>query len=92
MIGKIAGVVLKLIFPKIEKKLEQVKQDIIEHIFKVGKLEHMLKYVEMPNEADRRGILNLTKIEKLEEQMKMMAKELKAINDVVKAAKKLRSL
>tara|TARA_Y100000310_G_scaffold183292_1_gene183418 strand:- start:911 stop:1207 length:297 start_codon:yes stop_codon:yes gene_type:complete len=47
IIGKIAQAVLKLIMP-----------NVIEHIFKVGKLDKLLNYMELPNEADR-GILKL---------------------------------
>ena len=41
IIGKIAQAVLKLIMP-----------NVIEHIFKVGKLDKLLKYMELPNDAD----------------------------------------
>ena len=92
MINKLINPLLKLIFPKIEKKLAKAKQDIVEHIFKAAKLEKLLTYMEMPNDADR-------KIERLEEQMRMVAKDLHppAINlkeweDVKADLKKIRKL
>ena len=33
-----APMILKLVFPKLEKKMDKLKLDIIEHIFKVGKI------------------------------------------------------
>ena len=47
IIGKIAKAVLKLIMP-----------NIIEHMMKVFKLDKLVNYMELPNEADR-GVLKL---------------------------------
>lgn len=58
MIGKIAKAVLKLILP-----------DVNDHLLKVFKLDKIMNYVELENDADR-------KIAKLEEQMKMVAKDI----------------
>ena len=58
MIGKIAKAVLKLILP-----------DENDHLLKVFKLDKIMNYVELENDADR-------KIAKLEEQMKMVAKDI----------------
>ena len=52
-----APMVLKLIMPKIN-----------DHLIKVFKLEKVLQYVELPNEADIR-------LDKLEAQIKMLAKD-----------------
>ena len=41
---------------------------IMEHIAKVFKMQKLLDYMELPNEADKR-------IDKLETQMKLLAKE-----------------
>ena len=75
MIGKIAKAVLKLILP-----------DVTEHLLKVFKLEKVLAYVELPNEADK-GVL------KLQDQMNMMQGELKemskALDDVRALTKKV---
>ena len=81
MIGKIAKAVLKLILP-----------DVTEHLLKVFKLDKLLNYMELENDADR-GVRKLKdEVGMVKDQMKAMTKELKAINDVIKAAKKLRSL
>ena len=77
MIGikKIAKAVLKLLLP-----------DVTEHLLKVFKLEKVLAYVELPNEADK-GVL------KLQDQMNMMQGELKdmskALDDVRALTKKV---
>ena len=52
-----APMILKLIMPKIN-----------EHLIKVFKLEMVLQYVELPNEADIR-------LDKLEAQIEMLAKD-----------------
>ena len=73
MIGKLVikliGPLLKLIFPKIDKKFSDMRQDIIEHIFKVGKIEDSIRYMELPNEADRR-------IDVIEEKFEKMVKDI----------------
>ena len=61
MIAKLIHPLLKLIFPKIEKKIDDLREDLVEHFAKVFKLDKVLRYMELPNDADR-------KIEKLEEQ------------------------
>ena len=65
IIGKIAKSVLKLILP-----------DVMEHLMKVFKMDKLVSYMEMPNEADR-GIL------KLQDQVNMLKGQLK---DIVKVA------
>ena len=49
--------ILKFILPK-----------VLDHLMKVFKLDEMLNYMELPNDADNR-------IDKLEEQVKMLAKK-----------------
>ena len=63
-----APMILKLVFPKLEKKMDELKLDIIEHIFKVGKIKESIAYREQPNDAD-------IKIKSLEEQNKLLASE-----------------
>ena len=65
IIGKIAKAVLKLLLP-----------DVTEHLLKIFKLDKMLNYMELPNEADM-------KIEKLEEKIKMMAEEAGEVKDII---------
>ena len=60
---------LKLVFPKLIEKLEEHKREIIEHIFKIGKLKENNDYRELPNDCDRR-------VDKLEEQFKLIAKDI----------------
>lgn len=80
---KLLGPLLKLIFPKLEEKFSDMRQEIIEHIFKIGKLEENTRYRELPNDADR-------KIEKLEEHVKMMAKEIKSMSKIINKVKNMK--
>ena len=87
MIAKLVHPLLKLLLPKVTQK-------VTDHLAKIFKLDKVLHYVEMPNEAD-------LKIEKLETQLKMLAKEShppaidldewEEIKSVVKKIKKLRA-
>ena len=63
-----APMILKLIFPKLTEMFEEFKQEVIEHIFKVGKIKESIDYRELPNDADMR-------IDKLEAQVKMLAED-----------------
>ena len=57
IIAKLAKVVLKLIMP-----------EIIEHLMKIFKMDKLVNYMELPNDADLR-------IDKLESQIKMLAED-----------------
>ena len=76
-----APMVFKLLFPRFEKKvkkmLDQMRIDIIEHIFKVGKIEESIAYRELPNDADMIG-------EKNKEHITMLAGEVSALEDRLK--------
>ena len=76
-----APMVFKLVFPRLEKKvnkmMDKMKIDIIEHIFKVGKIEESIAYRELPNNADMIG-------EKNQEHIKMLAGEISGLDDRLK--------
>ena len=74
MINKLAKAVLKIIMP-----------DVTEHLLRVFKLNKLVDYMELPNEADR-------KVEKLEEKNKMITEKLKNLENMLDKAKKIRSL
>ena len=74
MINKLAQAVLKLILPQ-----------VTEHLLQVFKLNKLINYMELPNEADR-------KVEKLEEKHKMVTKKLSEIDKMLDKVKKIRSL
>ena len=61
MIGKLAKAVLKLIMP-----------DVTEHLLRVFKLDKLVNYMELPNEADKG-------VEKLKEEIAMLKESLKSI-------------
>ena len=62
IVGKIARAVLKLILP-----------DVTEHLMRVFKMDKLVSYMELPNEADR-GVL------KLQDELNMVKAELKGLN------------
>ena len=85
MIGKIAKAVLKLIIP-----------DVTEHLLRVFKLDKLVDYMELPNEADR-------KIKELEDKIKILVdnshppiddlkKRLNKLEEMANKVKKIRSL
>ena len=65
IIGKLAGAVFKLIMP-----------EIVEHMMKVFKLDKLVRYMELPNEADR-GVLKLQdEVNMIKGTLKDMAKDI----------------
>tara|TARA_Y100000310_G_C20423235_1_gene687684 strand:+ start:19 stop:264 length:246 start_codon:yes stop_codon:yes gene_type:complete len=81
MIGKIAKAVLKLILP-----------DVTEHLMRVFKLDKLLSYMELENDADR-GVKALrVENEMLKGQMKDIMDDINKIKNIISKAKKLRSL
>ena len=76
-----APMAFKLLFPRFEKKvkkmLDQMRIDIIEHIFKVGKIKESIAYRELPNDADRIGKQN-------QEHITMVAGEISALESRIK--------
>ena len=80
IIAKLAKAVLKLIMP-----------EIIEHLMKIFKMDKLVNYMELPNDADLR-------IDKLESQIKMLAEDqhppaidLKEWEDVRETIKKIKN-
>ena len=81
MIGKLAKAVLKIIMP-----------DIIEHMMKVFKMDKLVSYMELPNEADK-GVEKLKVAnEMVKGQLKDMTDELNKIKIIMQKAKNIRSL
>ena len=81
MIGKLARAVLKIIMP-----------DIIEHMMRVFKMDKLVSYMELPNEADR-GVEKLKVAnEMVKSQMKDVVDEVNKLKNILNKAKKIRSL
>ena len=76
MIAKLVAPLLKLLLPKVTQK-------VTDHLAKIFKLDKVLHYVEMPNEAD-------LKIEKLETKISMLLEEVKEMNKIINVFKKSR--
>ena len=81
MIGKLAKAVLKLILP-----------DVTEHLLRIFKLEKVLAYVELPNEADK-GVEKL-KVENeiLISQVSDLVNDVNKLKNIASKVKKIRSL
>ena len=79
IIGKIAKAVLKIIMP-----------DIIEHLMKIFKMDKLVNYMELPNEADR----GLKKLEDefniLTGTVKDMVKDMAEVKDAIKKVKNMK--
>ena len=81
IVGKIAGAVLKLILP-----------DVTEHLLRIFKLDQVLNYMELPNEADK-GVEKLkVENEMIKGQMSDMINEVNKLKNIVSKVKKIRSL
>ena len=76
IIGKIAKAVIKLIMP-----------EILEHLMKVFRMDKLVNYMELENEADR-GILKLQdEVNILKGTIKGLIKDSEDVKDVVKKLK-----
>ena len=81
IIGKIAKAVLRLIMP-----------DVVEHLMKVFKMDKLLNYMELENDADRAGKENKVEIEMLKEEVKDTINAVNKLKIQLEKAKKIRSL
>ena len=77
----LAPMIMKLIFPKFEKRLEKFKLEIIEHIFKIGKIKESIEYREQPNELDVQMENVEEKCVKMDMQIKVMEEMLKDLDE-----------
>ena len=67
MIGKLVAPLLKLLLPK-------VTEAVTEQLAKIFKMDQLLQYMEMPNDADR-------KVEKLEVKMRILMDDVKELGE-----------
>ena len=81
IIGKIAQAVLKLIMP-----------DIVEHMMKVFKMDKLVSYMELPNDADKGVEKLMVENEMVKGQVKDMADEINTLKNKYEKAKKIRPL
>ena len=75
MIGKLVAPLLKLLLPKITQK-------VTDHLAKIFKLDSVLRYVEMPNDADK-------KIKKLEARVEVMVSEFKELKEGIEDVERM---
>ena len=89
-----APMVFKLVFPRLEKKvnkmMDKMKIDIIEHIFKVGKIKESIEYRELPNEADLLGKKNQEHITMVAGEISGLESRLKKLETLNKKPKKVK--
>ena len=94
MIAKLVAPLLKLLLPKITQK-------VTDHLAKIFKLDSVLRYVEMPNDADK-GVESLkNEVEMIKGELKEVIKEShppaidikewEEVKSVVKKIQKLRA-
>ena len=86
MIVKLVAPLLKLLLPKVTEK-------VADHLSKIFKMDQLLNYMELPNEADK-------KIEQLEAKIQVLLedthppavdiKEFEEMKETIKKIKKLR--
>ena len=81
IIGKIAKAVLKLIMP-----------DVVEHLIKLFKMDRLVNYMELENDADRTGKENKVEIEMLKEEVKDTINAVNKLTIQLEKAKNIRSL
>ena len=81
IIGKIAKAVLKLIMP-----------DVVEHLIRLFKMDRLVNYMELENDADRTGKENKVEIEMLKEEVKDTINAVNKLTIQLEKAKKIRSL
>jgi len=81
IVGKIAQAVLKLIMP-----------DVVEHLMKVFKLDKMVNYMELPNDADKGVEKLMVENEMLKSQIKDITNEINKIKNKFEKVKKIRAL
>ena len=75
MIGKLVAPLLKLLLPKVTEK-------VTDHLAKIFKLDSVLQYVEMPNDADK-------KIKKLEARVEVMVSEFKELKEAIEGVERM---
>ena len=75
MIGKLVAPLLKLLLPKVTQK-------VTDHLAKIFKLDSVLRYVEMPNDADK-------KIKKLEARVEVMMSEFKELKEAIEGVERM---
>ena len=85
-----APMILKLVFPKLEKKMDELKLDIIEHIFKVGKIKESIEYREKPNDADLMGKQNKEHIVMIAGEISGLENRLKKLETLSNKPKKVK--
>ena len=79
IVGKIAQAVLKLIMP-----------EVVEHLMKVFKLDKMVNYMELPNDADKGVEKLMVENEMLKSQIKDITNEINKIKNKFEKVKKFR--
>ena len=85
--------ILKLVAPLLKLLLPKVTEKVADHLAKIFKMDQLLNYMELPNEADK-------KIEQLEAKIQVLLedthppavdiKEFEEMKETIKKIKKLR--
>ena len=85
MIGKLVGPLLKLLLPKVTEK-------VADHLTKIFKIDQLLNYMEMPNDADKKIEQLEAKIQVLMQDAHPPAVDINEFKEMKKAVDKLKKL
>ena len=85
MIGKLVAPLLKLLLPKVTEK-------VADHLAKIFKMDQLLNYMELPNEADKKIEQLEAKIQVLLEDTHPPAVDIKEFDEMKETIKKIKKL
>ena len=85
MIGKLVAPLLKLLLPKVTEKVS-------DHLAKIFKMDQLLNYMELPNEADKKIEQLEAKIQVLLEDTHPPAVDIKEFDEMKETIKKIKQL
>ena len=85
MIGKLVAPLLKLLLPK-------VTENVADHLAKIFKMDQLLNYMELPNEADKKIEQLEAKIQVLLEDTHPPAVDIKEFDEMKETIKKIKKL
>ena len=73
MLKKLLKPLLKLILPKVDAKIDQIKMDLLEHLFgKSKRMRELIDYVQKPNPLDMDMIVVQKQIKDLTDKIDAM--------------------
>ena len=84
--------IVKLVAPLLKLLLPQVTEKVADHLAKIFKMDQLLNYMELPNEADRKIEQLEAKIQVLLEDTHPPAVDIKEFEEMKETFKKIKKL